>query len=470
MATKMIALRFNRQWIHPRLGNLALATTGLTLALLLGAFIAMAPLVAVVPLVLIMFVGIVQSSYVRFLTVTAGGILVFQSSDGLSTPKLAYLAAMLLSTGIASRTALTKRRPEHCAVLDNVVKFSFVGLCLLPCSLLIGLAHSSTVTSWLRDSISYILLLTAPIMAIDVQRGRSARFIPGTFIAIGLLSAVATAVGWASRRGYSQLPLDHLVLPSNWPAYAVAFAAFAIYLNGGHNKTKWLVVLGAIVGIGTISGSRSIFAPYLGFAFVAFAQRHDLRKRAARSLGVFAGLVVALALTALVISQLSIVDVRGLEARYSNVGAVVANRNQDASYGERAIQTDLAWRTFRAAPFMGVGLGYSFHVWRPTSSKYTTSLSIDTAVVLLTKLGLVGFLYTLGLTISYGRVIHAFRRLGARISADILLLWGVASLISVPFTAFFEDKGYVLGMSLVFAFALYRANETLSNASQPVRP
>jgi hypothetical protein len=147
---------------------------------------------AMLPLAVCLFV---KSGAARLCLILAMALLVFQTTEGLSAPKICFFTMIVAVLGMeAMRGRLAISRATAVA--------SIVLVLLTVASLIRG--NSPVIT--LRDSSNYLLLLTIEPLSTHFGRLLSSRTVRRLSIAIGVAAAYSFTATWSGKRNLGSLP------------------------------------------------------------------------------------------------------------------------------------------------------------------------------------------------------------------------------------------------------------------------
>jgi hypothetical protein len=422
------------------------------IAVVMGAVLTVEPVIALLPVAVLVGALLLVDGRARVVFVVFGGIAVFQQGDELTPLKAMFLMGFLVASagavmhleGLMSTQAYRLLRPLLAASVA-------VGV-LLVVSGGVAYAHGTPLASlWLRDIAPYALFAAAPVFALDAWSAFSYRALVRLLVAAGLLGAVAFAVTWLQRRGIADFALARIglathFLPAGLFAYAMSLALDA-------KRLRWLAVAGFTLALLLATGTRSSLALLAAPLAIAFGARRAIAQRSIR-LFVFVPITILLTLAAVAavlhFSDADQADVsRRIEAfRTSGTG-------MDNSYIERLRQTSVAWDTFKDDIVFGAGPGTIFQ-WVTVDRRLISSYLLDTPATFPAKFGLVGLLVLAFVLVKYVSFIRMVGR--ERVNdGTYFMLVGYAA-IAVASTLFYsplEDKGFAFTLILIVALALH---------------
>jgi hypothetical protein len=407
-------------------------------------------MLVMLPAALLGALALAASTHLRLALLIFGGLLVFQSSDELTSTKLLFFAGAALAALVALVRAQRFAHEEGYRMLAPLVHSSIWFSVVVLASLPVSIVNDTPQRAWLRDIAPYLLLAAVPFFAFDAQRALSERGLRRLLLVAGALGALSFSAGWLSRRGlveFTSVGLATFLLGAALFAYAIAAA-----LEGDRHRLRWLAVASLIVAGFLATATRSTAVLLAAPLAVVLASGAPATRRWARLAIVLpaATLLVAAGVQSFV--RASGADREALSARtqliFQTGGAI------DQSYLERRTQTDAAWEVFRKYPLLGAGPGYPIS-WVDSSGLVVSGPNLDTPVSYLAKFGLVGVLPLLALVWGYWRALARMHAATGERTVPQLALIGFAgilvgsSVLSVPF----EDKGLASALVLLFALA-----------------
>lgn len=427
-----------------------------------GAFLAVDPLLAFGLLGIVLAVKVVSSAVVRLLVVVFGALLVLQSSDGLSGPKVAYLGLYCVAAGVAAlnmdRVPPSLEKPIRPLLLVAPALIGCVGL-----SSLVALDGGTAVSDWARDSVPYIFLALVPLLAVDAAARISERTIVRIFVAAGSLTAVSLALTWIERRGFANLPLDRLFFPSIGLTTGLFVYALARAQLGTRGTGRWMLLAGVLLMMMLVTGTRTNLLFLLAPVIIALLSGQGLRS-VVRLSGVIAGLIVLVVVLSVAVGRFTGADSSLIGGRLASVGNATSGSVAGQSWQMRVEQTQLAWETFLEHKLVGAGLGHRFPYQDPFG-RVSRDYFLDTPVVFIAKLGLIGLLVVSMLTGAYWVACRSLRSVAGRTPSSALISFLVIWMLTLPLGLPIEEKGFSLG--LLFLVALALSSMRPRDASEP---
>lgn len=401
---------------------------------------------AVVALVLV-----VRYSWARAAFFMLGAFLVFQTSTGLSAPKLAYFAVVALSVLVS----LAKLRTlSHDPVLATLRPAYFGGLGIIVWQLFVVLPYSVgvqgvSIENWLRDGATYVLIGCAVIIALDAISTTGRGLARGLVALVGAVAAYSFASRWIAARGLIDAadPNSDATLLSSLAALTLAVAlAFALALVGKRIRWTWLAIGIAFVLAVLVTGTRTgvVFAAVLvGIVGARSKERAPVRRVLGGALAAVAAVLAAIPITASLFSNADF-----LTERFTSIWTTLQNGvGSDQSGAIRARAYEYCLGVWRDNLLMGRGEGWTFI--NPTTAVQGTDFSVDSPLVYLAKFGIVGCLVLLTCLVAV--FFPLIRRApGFARTVENTAVRGCAAILIalLPFGATFEDKGFSITVAL----------------------
>lgn len=453
------------QLANQRLVPAATGFIALVASALLGAMVVSQPTLALLPLAGVLVVLFVRSPFVRFSTLIIGSMAVFQRTQGIDPFKLAILAAFAAAAGIALiELPLTDRTSRELVRELRTPTLAFGAVVIM--SLGVAISHGTPLENWSRDAIPYLILLVAPLLALNATRTEQ-KFLVWLLVVAGVLAAASVGITWASRRGLAEFGLSRLLLSAPWVAFALVAYAVARYLYDSEDRFRWIAVVLAVSGFLLISGNRSAFFPYIGLIALIFGPAQQRLRGVFRLAPVFLVTLLAGLAALAAAARVGFVSQEMLSKRYDALILLFTNPASDPSFVERRLSVESIWSTFRDYPITGAGLGYPLPLYHPTSLTTTYRFTIDSSLAILSEMGVVGAVCLVWLLKSYFSLALASRRSSPWAAAPAALLaFLVAAVLSAPLVQFYEDKSFALGLLLLLALTLKETK--LPNAQRPL--
>ena len=416
---------------------------------LVGGLVAVEPRAGLAPAAVAIAVLLARVQWVRLPVIALGAIFALQSSSDLSLTKLAYfgLAAAAAAPAVVSCARLASI-PDWSSPL---LKATAVLALALAGSLLVSIAHGIDPAWWLRDSLSYWLLLIAGIVAVDAghAQGRKARsVVEWCFFLAAVGSSVAFAVQWIHRRDLVAFPVDAILLPSFFLPLA---ALLYVVANGvGRRGRLAIVPVGGLIAIAlAASGARLVLSLLPPLAVVAVRTLARSPRQALIS-GTVAVAALALGLSLASIAFGGPQQLTPYVTRFETIPTLLSAPLADQSFESRALQQETAVELFLDHPLAGLGPGYLYYVTTGPVLPYFT-VNLDAPASYLSKFGLVGLAALFALSAVYVSSIRRLPSSPTRLVLAVYLAFGAAwaVLISPPM----EDKGFSLGIMFLLALS-----------------
>jgi hypothetical protein len=457
------------------------------------------------------------ASVLRLLVVVVGGLLVFQSTQGLATVKLVYLATATVAFLLSCRAVLDLReRPMFAAARPWLIA-SLVLFALIAISLPVALMHGTQISDWLRDAATYGLFAAAPIFALDAAASMRFRLVLRLAVAVAGLGALSFAIYWISLRNLAVLPFDQLVLPtSSLPTTLFLISSSAAFVYRRH-RISWMVLGGIALGLFLVAGTRSALFLLVALPVFLVVAGGPLRARAlvaSLGVGVVAGVFVLTINTAFVIAGREVappIDVAGPNAMVGSTVAqspgsgggtlggsaqpgvtsvapaeptptprqapnpdanivqrlqeFLASPARDGSVRERAAQYVVAWDLFASSPMVGVGLGHQF-AWTRIDGTVYSDFTADTPLILPAKLGILGLTWIMVLAVVWIRFVLRLRRTAGGTVPGLAMAGWAAILVALAWAVFtVEDKGFSFALMFLLALGFIEIERTQDRAN-----
>jgi hypothetical protein len=445
------------------------------LAAMLGIVVTFAPKFAVVLIAPLAIYPVIRDARVRAVVVILGGLFALQSSEGLSSTKMGYLAGAFVAF-LAALPSMKK--------LDVSLRHRVIAPLLVASGALVGVVILGTATAALngtgpsasmRDAAPYLLLASAPVFAVDLAVNASRRFVVALLVLAGGISGVSFALEFLSRHALSGTPSSgRFALPSLMLDAALFSYATAMSILSRRGRIPWTIVAVIAAGIILASGTRSVlsfvFAPLAIIAFTT-ARRSNIGLTT-RIVKLLPLLISAAVLGVALISAgnaVGLINEHGLTSRLAHLPEVIRKPATDQSYLARQAEAHTATETFKANPILGAGLGHLFI--RTDTGVVQEVTSLDTPLLYPAKFGLIGLFAAALLAVM---VLAALARSspeadGAEIPwAAMVGYVGVIAAYTLLVDPL-EDKGLGFGVILLLALMLMPGQQRAAGASRPRR-
>lgn len=437
---------------QPNVHGVVAFAAALVASVAAGAAVALDPRIALLPVVALVGALMLVDGRARTLFVVFGGMLIFQADEGLSLPKVAFLAlasvafvgALVYVFDNASSPVVELSRPLF------VASTVFAGVLLV--SLVVAHQNATPfVSSWLRDAAPYLIFVAAPIFALDAHAWFDRRRLVTLLVVAGGFGTVAFAVNWLHRRGIAALPLSRIGLATLFvPAALFAYGMSSVLQT---MRARWLLVSSVVFALLLVTGTRTNLALLAAPIAIAVGSRRQFLTRSLR-LGVFVPALGAITVgLVLLVVTVTDADKDKLLQRLDLVAST--GTALDYSYVERVRQVEVAWEAFESNVLTGTGPGTIF-TWNSPNGDPQASFLLDTSLTFPAKFGLVG-LVGLGLVAAwYWSFLRRLRRGDGGPTLGYLTLVGYLGITVAASLGYspFEDKGFALGLILVLALAL----------------
>jgi hypothetical protein len=426
----------------------------LTLGLLIGVY-PMAGLALAGGLALTFVLAI--SSRGRLLIVVLGGLLVFQSNDGLGPTKYAYLAAAVSAVAI-SLISLSRSSDPVIRCFRPLLFASLSMLIVLCMSAIVANAEGTLLTEWGRDIVPYFFLISLPAVALDASQHFKKKQVEALLVALGLAAAAGFAIDWIDRRHVSSFVFGRLILATTTLA-ALGFAYTLMRASVELHRLRWILLSALIMALMIVSGTRTnlvFLAAALGMIGSTTKARIPMRK-----LLTTMALVILLVVASIpILTKMLTDDPSFLGGRTRGAISVLeGNLMGDASFQARAESYAVAKDVLTDSPLVGVGPGYAF----PTSQSYAGSTaSLDTPWLVPAKFGIIG---VLALILYFASVLVCMARLRQGAGwVEIFTVgrgWFAILLFLTPFGPWIEDKGFALALALYLGAVAASVRESM---------
>jgi hypothetical protein len=412
------------------------------MSVLLGVSVAAEPASAFLVIATAAVAAALTNATLRLASVVVGGLLTLQSSQTLDLSKVAYL--VLVIVGVAVSFHRLSREDKRFSVGERwLIASSIPGVGLAALSFVAARLGDVPVTDWLRDITPYLLLAVTPVIAVDAGRELRLRSMSVLLSFAGVLAAVSVTIAWVGRRGFAELPIDRLLLPSGALAACLVCLLVARYMVGIGGRTD-IAICGLVLGLLLATGTRSVLTFLVPVALIMAARAAgNLRRISALTAGVIATIVVVIPLVAATAGF----DISVVLSRFITLTNVTSLISTDQSFADRAAQNEAAWRLFITSPLIGTGPG-TMLTWITSSGEVIQSWNADAPAATLAKFGIVGA--TL-LAIELGLLVIASARPHWRSDVWSLSIFGFVGLI-IAGTALgpvLDDKGYAFGLLIL---------------------
>lgn len=424
-----------------------------------------APAAALVVPASVALVLVARYSWARAAFFMLGAFLVFQTSAGLSAPKIFFFAVVALSV-LVSMARL--RRLAHDPVLRALRPAYFGGLGIILWQLVLVLPYSVgvrgvSVENWLRDGATYVLIGCAVIIALDAVGSTSRSLARGLVVLVGTIAAYSFATRWISARGLVEAAgtnTDATLLSSVTALTLAVGLAFTLALADGRFKSRW-VVLGILFVLAIIvTGTRS--GVVFGLVLIGIVGSRAKRRAPLRSVLAGAGVGVAAVAVMIPITAAFFTNEDFLTQRLSSIWATAQNGVQsDQSGAIRSRAYEYCLQVWQQNLLLGRGEGWAFV--NPTTGVLGTDFSVDSPLVYLAKFGVIGCL-VLGTCLVCVFVPLIRRGRSFDWVVENTAVRGCAAILIgfIPFGATLEDKGFsiTIALAVLLVGSALRAQDT----------
>ncbi len=458
-----------------RADMLALCFGAFGAATVLGVSVSIQPWLGALPPALLGALLLARYAFLRPIALVAASLVTLQSSQDLTTAKVAYLAVvgwiLLVSAPDAWRAAR-----EGSVERRLLLYFALIGLALLPLTLIVARIHGIDVSLWLRDVAPYALFLASPIVAMGSRSGSRDYVLVGVLIVGGLFSGAGFASQIINRRHLLDESLQSWLFPSFNLAAATFCYAVSAAVHYRPRRLLWVGCAAASAGLILVTGTRTAILLALPLVVIAAGGRVSMHLRLWRLVATAGALgVIFLALSWLLANTTGF-DFNTVVARFSSLGQPDAISAGDASYRVRLLETQLAFEAFQSAPLIGSGPGELYYV-SSTFQPAFSALTLDSPLGILAKFGVFGTVYALIYWFMMVRCVTALRpsMAAATVARHALIGYGVLATVFLIVASPVEDKGFSLGLLLLLSIAFMdpgsvRAPTAAPNASGSKSP
>lgn len=409
-----------------------------------------------------------RSTWFRVAFIVGGGILVLQSSTGVSSLKLAYVAGVIGAIGISTVRVVSDTHLASVRPVRNVL-VAVLGLSLaLMISTAIGVSNGVDVLDAVRDAFPFFLIACSPIIALDMSIDVGVPAQRSAFAIVGLVAACSFAVAWLGRRGLAGVSADSAFLASFMLcAAAVAYASSRVIDGPVRGRAGWFVIACVIVVLALSTGTRSAFLlATLPAVALVVSGRHTFVRRIGYAV---AGLLMGgltIAVMAIAFTAVLGVDRGMLQDRLTSLPLISDNGVTYQSLNERAAQREAASATWASSPIIGAGAGTRIE-WIDSSGMPRSSFTSDTVIAFPAKFGAIGVLALVIWLLAIAGLLRHFRSKGAHVAGNALVALAVVSLGYAFLSSPLEDKGAAFGLIFLIALLVSEPGQLLGTVSRP---
>jgi hypothetical protein len=416
----------------------------------MGAALALEPRTAVLPLGVLASAVLLVDGRVRVVFVVFGGLVIFQTDEGLTLSKLAFLTLATVAFAGALHNVLRPRLATARALCRPLLVTSSVFGGLAAVSFVVADNSGTPLSSWVRDVSPYLLFVSAPVFAIDAAASLGRRRLVTLLVAAGVFGAVAFAVGWLHRRGIADLPITRVGLASIFLPAALFSYGMAYVLQV--MRARWLILSAVVFALLLATGTRTNLALLAAPLAITLASRHNFTIRSLRLAVILP--VMGAATLGLVLIALNLANAN-VDKLFQRLNVLASTGTaSDYSYVERLRQVDAAIAVFQDNLLAGAGPGTTFE-WIAPNGVTRAAFVLDTSVTYPAKFGVVGLAALAVAVLAYLAFSRSLGRLEPLPLGYLALVGylGVALVASLGYSPF-EDKGFALGLILMLAIAL----------------
>lgn len=408
-----------------------------------------------------------NGSQLRLILVVAGGLIFLQSNS--TTGKIAYALFLVVTAGISwDAYARAAKLNPVIAQFKTLMRGCLAVFLLAAISLPISIVNGAAYTSWFRAILTYVMLVTLPVIGIAAALDTPPRRIKQILFVVGIIAPLAFLTDWLDRRGVSALPVGR-VLYASIPLCALMFAFSLGKLSEWKHPWRWILWTGFAPLCVVLTGTRSGLA-LIGGILGAIAL-FEARKKVRLHLGVaviIAGTAAWAAVQVIPLIGSRIVDDPTFyERRLRSLDYFLSGRVAgDQSYLARQYQTNTVWEVFNRHMFFGEGIG----VPHPTIGTF------DTPVAPLAYFGMFGALMLSVYVVCWIiTCVNLYRMTGPSAAMTTARVFLIAMLTYLPLSSVFDDKGISIAVCLLAALvassALSRQEaEQVNSATMTIRP
>lgn len=381
----------------------------------------------------------VVSSKARLIAMLGGALLVFQSQG--NTGKIAYLGIVIVCLLVAVNNLL-----RHESVISRAFRpmlgMGIVVMFVLVMSYFVATGNGIPTVMWVRDALTYFLLVALPIIGLEASQSLSRRFLHIALAIAAPLTAIGFAADWLSRRGATDT-VGRFIL-STATLTVLGFAYVVIRCCSGRQPTRWFLVAAVMSSALLITGTRTnivlIVAALVG---MIGSRRRKAHIPLLRAIGFAAALALSVAAVIPFISTYLALEKGFLGQRVQAlVAAIQGGLATDQSYQIRQIAYAVARARWEQSPFFGGGPGYVY----PSVGDIT----LDTPWIVPAKFGIIGTAVLVLYLLTIARCVIRVRR-RPDIEFTMARSWAVAVVAITPFGPWLEDKGTGVALMMIVA-------------------
>jgi hypothetical protein len=430
-------------------GDLLAVVVSAAVAVAIGAAVAVNPLLGVLPAAALAGILLLVDARARILFLVFGGLLALQSSNGVGSLKLVYLAGLFVSLGGALFRFSQGKDQFARASARPLMRVSVAMSILILISLLVARAHGIPTTNSLRDIAPYVLFACAPVFAIDAAGAFSHRGLVRLLVIAGIAATVSFATNWLELRGIAHLPFSKFALSSFYLPVALFAYATACALHTDRHRARWGLLSVLVFALMIVTGTRTTLTLAIAPIVVVLSARRLMSGRFIRlavggPIAVLLILGAAYAVFAATHASTSVITDRITILEHTGT-------TSDASYRDRQTQTRVAADAFHAHPIFGSGPGTTFH-YTAAGDVQVSTFTPDTAVDFPAKFGIAGLAVVGLVVLSYGSFLRSALRFNhPRTETLALVAYAALAVVGTLLANLLEDKGFTFGLILLLA-------------------
>ncbi|MGR0159144.1 O-antigen ligase family protein [Paenarthrobacter nitroguajacolicus] len=414
-------------------------------------------------------------SWFRLLFFVVGAFLVFQTGDGLTPTKLAYLAGVVVAAVAAIHSLIKSPDKEWLSrVRPALIGAGILAFWILvPTLIQAVMVNGTPIAMWARDALTYLLISAGVVIGVDSSRVISLKWARRITVGVGLLAAYGFASVWIQRRGIVEPVGTSEVQGSLLGSMVALTLPLALCLTLGLAQKRinilWLLLAPVFLLAVLVTGTRTGFVlTVVLIGVLGLASKNRVRLSRA-FLG--AALGVAALAVALPFAGAAFSDEAFVQKRLDMMVRTVENGfGSDASGIIRQRATSYSLNIFYDSPIMGQGLGKYFP--NPNPGGVAENFTLDTWAIYPAKFGFLGmFVLVASLILVF---VGLTRRGGGPWLYENTAVRGatLATVALLPFGAPTEDKGFAVAVALaaLLICAATRPNADLGIAEKADLP
>lgn len=417
------------------------------MAVAVGALAAIHPPAALIAASMPVVGWMVATPSRRLWTTVFGGLLAL-GSDGLTIPKMIYLAVMVvIVTAVVGRFVSGRARHIPAPVFASAV--TFVGVLLL--ASVGGAFRGNAPLDILRDTATYMLIPAAALVVADAAPSVTRRAGRAVLLVTGLMSSVFVWIEWVQLRGYVELSIGDFFLPSGFPAVALWSYSIVRITREGRQAIWWLVPAVVSIGFPLATGTRSAILYLLApVGMLVAAARHGERRYALRVAAAGPLLVLLAVALLLVLADQEDSTQQALSRLQSLQQLEVENLDEAPSLAARWVQNRTAAEAVADQPLLGQGPGHRFEFSYQVKGPLEASLStftMDTSLTVVAKLGLLGTAVLIWFLLTTSRCLAPLHPAWSQTMSGFLAVLIPMMVLNNPL----ENKGLAIAVAIMLA-------------------